>query len=255
VDLVRTALAGLGNSNPRDPVKAHSAVLLLDPCAAAPRCDPPPAGPCDLLGALGGLGAAWIDQGRFSAADLLLALDRTVASRFLLAARRERDGAPRHGVAALATAGLGGFLGFFSRALRAHDFMMGRENCRHFLMREFVLHEDNPVFRGFAARHPGVADEYRPCPGQPGWLPIVPVAEHLRVPKLLPEWPRGALDPAGLAEPTGQRFGLLLRRLLECHGVAVPPGGLCSPDGREENCLARAAASQLRGAMEAWALG
>jgi hypothetical protein len=225
VELVRTALCGLGGSNPRGAKEAHSTVLLLDPLAAVARCDPPPPEPCDLLRMFGGLAAAWADRGRFSAADLLLALEPGVSSRFLLAARREREGRLRHGAAALATAGMGGFMGFLHRELRIHDYLMGRENCRYFLMHEFVLHEDNPVFRGFASRHPAAAEEYRPRPGQPGWLPIVPVAEHLRVPRLLPDWPRRAsLDPGGLAGPMEGRFAVLLRRLLDHHELDAPAG-------------------------------
>jgi hypothetical protein len=253
VELVRTALAGLGDSNPRGPKEAHTSVLLLDPCAAAARCDPPRpagAGPSDLLGVLGGLAAAWTGQGRSAAADLLLALDPGVCSRFLLTARRERGGRPRHGAAALAAAGMGGFLGFLRRELRAHDYMMGRENCRSFLMHEFVLHEDNPVFRGFASRRPQAADEYRPHPGRPGWLPIVPVAEHLRVPRLMPEWPRGALDPGRLAAPMGGRFGPLLRRLLERGGL---DGG--SLDRIAARGLADGAGARVREAAERAALG
>ena len=249
VELVRAALAGLGGSNPRDPKQAHTTVLLLDPCAAVPRCDPPPAAsPCDLLGVFSGLAASWTDGGRFSAADLLLALEPGVASRFLLTARREREGKPRHGAAALATAGIGGFLGFLRRELRVHDYMMGRENCRYFLMHEFVLHEDNPVFRGFASRHPAAAEEYRPHPGQSGWLPIVPVAEHLRVPRLLPHWPRRALDPGRLAEPMQERCALLLRRLLDGNGLDLPMDGLLA-DWVTARKLAGAAEERIRKAM------
>ncbi|MBD0275521.1 MAG: hypothetical protein ICV73_26770, partial [Acetobacteraceae bacterium] len=163
---------------------------------------------------------------------------------------RERDGKPRHGAAALATAEMGGFLGFLRRELRAHDYMMGRENCRSFLMHDFALREDNPVFRGFASRHPGVAEEYRPHPGQSGWLPIVPVAEHLRVPRLMPEWPRGALDPDLLATPMEGRFGPLLLRLLERGGV-----GGASVDAAAAGGLAGTAEVQVREALERAALG
>jgi Patatin-like phospholipase len=255
VELVRAALAGLGGSNPRGPKEAHTTVLLLDPCAAVPRCDPPPAAsPCDLLGVFSGLAASWTDGGRFSAADLLLALEPGVASRFLLTARREREGKPRHGAAALATAGMGGFLGFLRRELRVHDYMMGRENCRYFLMHEFVLHEENPVFRGFASRHPAAAEEYRPHPGQSGWLPIVPVAEHLRVPRLLPHWPRRALDPGRLAEPMQERCALLLRRLLDGNGLDLPMDGLLA-DWVTARKLAGAAEERIRRAMASGALG
>ena len=254
VELVRTALAGLGNSNPRDPKAAHTAVLLLDPLAAVPRCDPPPVAPLDLLGVLGELGAACTDGGRFSTAELLLALEPGVASRFLLTARRERDGKPRHGAAALATAGMGAFLGLLCRDLRVHDYMMGRENCRYFLMHEFLLHEDNPVFRGFAARQPCAAEEYRPRPGERGWMPIVPVAEHLRVPRLLPDWPRGAFDPASLLEPMRERFGLLLRRLFERDGLDIPLDDLVV-DWTAARKLAGGAEAQMCKALRTGALG
>jgi hypothetical protein len=253
VELVRTALSGLGGSNPRDPKEAHTSVLLLDPFAAVPRCGPPPE-PRDLLRVLGGLAAAWTDQGRFSASDLLLALEPGVASRFLLTARREREGKPRHGAAALATAGMGAFLGFLCRELRVHDYMMGRENCRSFLMGGFVLHEDNPVFRGFASRHPDVAEEFRPRPGERGWLPVVPVAEHLRVPRLLPEWPRGALDPGDLAGPMAERFGPLLRRLLEHNRLDIPLDGPLV-DRIAARGLAGAVEAQVRRALHKDALG
>jgi hypothetical protein len=254
IELVRTALSGLGGTNPRDPKEAHTTVLLLDPLAAVPRCDPPPAGRCDLFGVLGGLAAAWTDRGRISAADLLLVLEPSVFSRFLLTARRERDGKPRHGAAALATAGMGGFMGFLHRELRIHDYMMGRENCRYFLMHEFVLHEDNPVFRGFASRQPAAAEEYRPRPGQPGWLPIVPVAEHLRVPRLLPDWPRRALDPGSLAGPVEERFVLLLRRLLDHGGLDIPLDG-AAVDRIAARKLAGAAEAEIRRAMASGGLG
>lgn len=254
VELVRTALSGLGNSNPRDPKEAHTSVLLLDPFAAVPRCEPPTGEPRDLLGVLAGLVAAWTDQGRFSTSDLLLALEPGVSSRFLLTARRERDGRPRHGAPALATGGMGAFLGFLCRDLRVHDYMMGRENCRSFLTREFVLHEDNPVFRGFASRHPGVAEEYRPQPGQGGWLPVVPVAEHLRVPRLLPDWPRGALDPSRLTAPAQERLGLLLRRLLDHHGFDIPLDGLLV-DWLAARKLAGAAEARVRTALREARLG
>lgn len=252
LELVRSALAGLGGSNPRDPKEAHTAVLLLDPLGGVAAL-PPPGGACGILGALGGPAATWAEGASASTADLLLALEPMVASRFLLAARRERDGRPRHGAAALATAGMGGLLGALSRAFRVHDYMMGRENCRYFLMHEFVLHEDNPLFRGFAARHPMVAEEYRPCPGQPGWLPIVPVAEHLRVPRLLPAWPRGALDPARLGGPMEERFALLLRRWLEGGGVGDPPAGP-PVDRIVARSLARALEAEMRVALAAAAL-
>jgi hypothetical protein len=109
------------------------------------------------------------------------------------------------------------------------------------------------VFRGFAARHPGVADEYRPRPGRRGWLPVVPVAEHLRVPRLLPDWPRGALASGSLVEPMEERVGLLLRRLLDHNGIDLPLDGLLV-DWIAARKLAGMANVQVRKALKDGAL-
>jgi Patatin-like phospholipase len=223
VELVRTALSGLGGSNPRDPKQADAAVVLIDPFAAVPRCEPPMSGERrDLLGVLGGLASAWVDHGRFATSDLLLAVEPDVFSRFLLTANDNRNGKPRHGGAALATNGLGAFIGFFSRKLRVHDFMLGRENCRSFLMNELVLHKDNPLFRGFADRHPDVTRNLRPTDMGSDWLPIIPVVPPLRVPQPVPAWPVGAVDPAPLHKSIENRLGLVLRRLLENNNIEIP---------------------------------
>ena len=84
-------------------------------------------------------------------------------------------------------------------------------------------------------------------------MPVVPVAEHLRVPRLLPPWPRGTLDPGCSAEPLEERFGLLLRRLLDHHGMDVPLDGLLV-DRIAARKLARAAEDRLREALRGGAL-
>ncbi len=249
VELVRTALAGLGGRNERTPEAADKAVLLLDPFAAVPRCEAP-AATRDVFGVLGGLISAWTDHGRLATSDLLLAVQPEVFSRFLLTASSDRGGERRHGGAALASSGLGAFLGFLKRELRAHDFMLGRENCRNFLMNQLVLHKSNPVMRGFAARHPGVASEFQPGGRGSDWVCVVPVAEHLRAEQQVPAWPSGALDPATLESGIEARAGQVLRRLLEYHHLDIPLDKLVI-DWLFARKLADVAETQIRGALTA----
>jgi hypothetical protein len=49
---------------------------------------------------------------------------------------------------ALCTARLGAFFGFFHEEYSKHDYFLGRQNCREFLEKEFMLRADNPVFSG-----------------------------------------------------------------------------------------------------------
>ena len=252
VELVRTALSGLGGSNPRDPKEAHTTVLLLDPLAAVPRCDPPPAGPCDLLGVLGGLAAAWTDRGRVSAADLLLALEPSVFSRFLLTARREREGKPRHGAAALATAGMGGFLGFLHRDLRIHDYMMGRENCRLF-----------PHARIRPARGQSGVPRLRLAPsGGGGGVPSASRAARMAADRARRGAPARAAAAPGLAapgagprEPCRARAGTFRAAAAP---LARPPWAGHSAEGGgwiAARKLAGAAEAEIRKAMASGGLG
>lgn len=249
VELVRTALAGLGGTNERRPELADKAVLLLDPFAAVPRCEAPEA-TRDVLGILGSLIAAWTDHGRLATSDLLLAVQPEVFSRFLLTASSDRGGERRHGGAALASSGLGAFLGFLKRELRAHDFMLGRENCRLFLMNQLVMHKSNPVMRGFATRHPGIASEFQPGDRGADWVSVVPVTEHLRAKQAVPAWPGGALDPAALEHGIEARAGQVLRRMLEHHKLDIPLDKLVI-DLLFARKLAGVADKQIRGALGA----
>ena len=191
VELVRAALAGLGGTLERDAKSATAAVLLIDPFAAAPDC-PAPTAPPGLFDVAKGLGNAWKDQARFASADLLLALDPTVFSRFLLTAgRTDANNAKVWGGNAIAGSGLGAFLGFLDRRYRVHDYMLGRKNCQDWLARHFVLDQDNPIFAGFGSRP--AADDFRPAPGS-RMLPIIPLVPPLRSEVPQPKWPM--IDPA-----------------------------------------------------------
>jgi hypothetical protein len=140
VEHVRTALAGMMGRNPRDGASAHRALILIDPFADLPsrqgiQIDSIKQEVAPLLkGILG--------QSRYSTADLCLAADEKVFSRFMITgARGELVGSP-----ALATTGLGGFQGFLSRDFRMHDYLLGRRNAHDFLANQFLLPLENAYF-------------------------------------------------------------------------------------------------------------
>ena len=111
IGLARTALCGVGNRNPRDPAKANRGVLLVDPFAGEPGMVAP--APDDLLAVSAGVLNSLIQQTRYETSDLVLAVDPDVFSRFMISACR--DGL--FGAKAIATGGLGAFIGFASCAM------------------------------------------------------------------------------------------------------------------------------------------
>jgi hypothetical protein len=195
LDLVRRVLAGYGGSSPRPSLEARRALLLVDPFVNPGK--PGPDAPRGLIGSILPLFNALVQNARFKPEDLALAADPAVGSRFLLAPSRGR-GWEAEG--AIAAGHLGGFLGFFSRAYREHDFFLGRRNAQQFLRRRFVLPEANPLFgarwteadkvRWGTEREGGVAGRH---------LPIIPLCGRLAErEEPLPGWPAGRLDPAEL---------------------------------------------------------
>lgn len=132
---------------------------------------------------MGQLVNALVAQARFSSSELALAANDTVASRHLFTAGRDGADAVRHwGETALATGGLGAFLGFLDASLRTHDFLLGRRNMQAWLSNHFVLPGNSALFNG----------------GTPGAVssperPIIPlVASVAREPA--PQWPAGAIE-------------------------------------------------------------
>ncbi len=209
MEMVRHGMVGLGKSLPRDPLKARAAVLVLDPFAAGGSL-PKPAATLGLLDNLAGLAGAWKNQARFSTADLLLALDETVASRYLLTAQRQRaNGQELHGSDALATAGMGAFLGFVERRYRVHDYLLGRRNMFNFLLHDFALPAANPVFGGA---------------GGAGPRPIVPLMPALGGAPAQPAWPMLDPDGLGLEGPIAQRLTAVAGKLADL--VDLPCSGL-----------------------------
>jgi hypothetical protein len=127
-----------------------------------------------------------IAQGRFKPGELELAASDKVYSRFLVAPMREGVAGER----SLASGGLGGFLGFFSRAYREHDFLLGRRNCQSFLRDWFLLPVDNPIVAGTDAAWRSAT--------APDHVPVIPLVGECARPEPMPAWPRGGFT--GYAE-------------------------------------------------------
>jgi hypothetical protein len=162
LDHARQALAGLAGRNIREGDKADRGVVLVDPFT-----DLEPRGLFEAPGLFkmfGPLLSALINQGRYKPEDIALAKKYDSYSRFLVAPEGPVPGNPDvTGKAALATGGMGGFLGFFNRAFLDYDFRLGRRNAYEFLKSEFVLPEANPIFadwtEGQKARYGHVEDK------------------------------------------------------------------------------------------------
>ena len=176
-DLAHAYLAGGRGENPRDGAHACRAVLMINPFADA-RAQAPPLDSM-LSATLVQLLTAFKEQCRFKPLDLDLAADEEVYSRFLIAPKRY----PYVGSMALCSGALGAFFGFFSRAYRHHDYMLGRANCQAFLRRSFCLPEEgaggvvNPLFT--AGRWTAAAKErFSTTEDGKRYLQIIPIFER-----------------------------------------------------------------------------
>jgi hypothetical protein len=196
IELARTALAGLLGRNPRDPDKANRAVWLIDPFAGHA-----PLGPETLTvfpATLGAVATTLTQQTRYDTADLLMAGDDKVFSRFMLTPTRGN----LTGEDAIASGGLGAFIGFACPAFMRFDYLLGRQNCQKFLRETFVLAEDNPVFKDWK---PDDKTAFRGAAGA-GMLPIIPLVGDAAVDEALDPWPKGKLDPEQYRNPIEARF-------------------------------------------------
>ena len=140
--------------NPRGAHEADRAVLMVDPFPEGPVYTPLTPLQAQALSAL-------INQARFKPSELLEATSSELHSRFLIAPSRRETGAEAEargdadapvrldlaGAQAIASGSFGGFGGFFDRAFRAHDYMLGRRNMHSFLANHFNLAARNPVLR------------------------------------------------------------------------------------------------------------
>lgn len=198
IGLARTALCGVGNRNPRDPKLANRGVLLIDPFAGEAGMAAPV--PDDLLTVASGVLNSLIQQTRYDTSDLILAVDPNVFSRFMVSAHR--DGLV--GARAIATGGLGAFIGFACRAFMRHDYLLGRANCQELLTNSLLVSAENPIVQGCwseeALRLNGVAWK-----GQ-SYVRVIPLLDNVAVPESLDPWPKGALDPAIFRNSIEQRW-------------------------------------------------
>jgi hypothetical protein len=213
LELCRTALAGPGGRNPRDPAEATRSVLLIDPFPNLFELDRAYDAEKErrLLVVLKRLVGAFTAQSRFKPDELALARDPGVASRAAIMPVRYEEPGNRKARYAIACGALGGFGGFLSKEFRHHDYMLGRRNCQRFLMRHLALPADpengteNPLFarwpRDARLREPfAFRKTYRGADGverQVLHLPIVPLLGRLASPDYTatPPWP---VTPADL---------------------------------------------------------
>jgi hypothetical protein len=196
IQLARTALAGLLGRNPRDPKEANRAVWLIDPFAGHAPLGPETFTAFPAM--LGAVATTLTQQTRYDTADLLMAGDDKVFSRFMLTPTRGN----LTGEDAIASAGLGAFIGFACPAFMRFDYLLGRQNCQQFLRETFVLAEENPVFKDWSEDN---KKAFRGAAGT-GMLPIIPLLGDAAVDETLDPWPKGKLDPEQYRDGIEARF-------------------------------------------------
>jgi len=175
-ELARVALSGVDGRNPRDPLEADRAVILIDPLwrpdpgqdpKPAPGESPPPRGRIarrndpSLFAVAASLVGTLIANARFKADELGLAADETVFSRFLVTPRAPIDASGKYDHYPIFGELMGAFAAFLHQDLRHYDYRLGRENARAFLLRWFALPEKNPLFDVWpAAKRDAWLDRY-----------------------------------------------------------------------------------------------
>src|SRR6516165_4552463 len=200
IELGRTALVGLLHRNPRDGTEANRSVVLIDPFHGETDLNAFPI--TGLLQTGGAAITAAMQQGNYSTSDLVLALDPSIYSRYMLSA--ERDGLL--GGKALATAGLSAFMGFTCEAFREHDYYLGRQNCQTFLRKIFRLPADNKVFDRWREAH----IDPTPFRNEKGELPLIPLFGPASQPEGRKPRPYKALDPASLRPAIEKRVDAVI---------------------------------------------
>ncbi len=209
LELARRDLLGPAQlRNPRSGLRANSAVVMVAPF---PNLDGPltrlqPQTPVQKL--LAPFLATWAHHARFRPDEIALAEDESIYSRFILAP--ERTGGPdaMAGRGPLASGALGAFMGFFSRAYRHHDFLLGRRNAQQFLRSHFCLPAANPLFRGMDHLHGAWALRQH---GGIQHLPLVPLVGVCATEESLPLWPLNTFSPEDLRPLLKQRVRGLIQ--------------------------------------------
>ena len=194
IELARTALCGIRGSDPRDAREANRAVLLIDPFAGENQLGPE--GTTSFAQSLGAMYSALIQQTRYDSRDLVLAADERVFSRFMLTPQL----ADKLGGKAIASAGLGAFIGFTCPDFMRYDYLLGRKNCQDFLRNTFLLASDNPVFAAWTD------DQRQTYRVSDNFLPIIPLVGPCAVDETLDPWPKGKLDPERFRHAIEARF-------------------------------------------------
>lgn len=248
LELARRILAGAFGRNPRRGGEATRATILVDAFPGLAKLGPSDdrsinAGPgknreVHIGTVISAMVSALIQQARFQPQDLILAEDKDVYSRFMIAPSRANNDDISRG-SALAGGLLGGFGGFLSKAFRVHDYFLGRYNCQRFLERHFVLPADEtlPEFRN------ALFDDWSPALKKPrdegGYgiektvkmagggeravlhLPIIPLVRGMRVasPQACPAWPQVKLADLRLEEQFKRRFNAIWPIALKKAGV------------------------------------
>jgi Patatin-like phospholipase len=206
----RKALA----SNESTGGNADRAVLMIDPMlgSATSQQKKTPA-VFAFLSNLGPLIGALIDQARFRPAEVALAQNKDVFSRFLIGPTHEDDQNPsgKH----LASASCFGFGGYLAREFREHDFFLGRRDAQAYLADHLTLPPDNQLFAEWknSTHHDEWVARYANAKGE---LPIIPLIGplHPKEGKLdWPDWPKGEADLEALAGSMDRRLDLLHKKL------------------------------------------
>lgn len=215
LDMTRRALAGYEGRNPRGGASANRAVLLVDPFSDMEALGPKT--PPGLFGLAGAVLGELIQQARFKEQDIALAQSPNVYSRFLIAPVRREGSNTVIGKRAIASGGLGGFLGFLDSSFLRHDFELGRYNAYRFLDQHFVFPENNTIIATWtnaqrlaqAVRQPDGTTCYR----------MIPLVKGLSKPAQPEHWPSLPALPDWLGPALDARLDLLKDRIL---GTQLP---------------------------------
>jgi hypothetical protein len=213
-ELARKQLAGANGRNERDGEKADKAVLMIDPFPSDSSFNSNYVVQPDIFRTGLSLFKALKNQARFKPEELMLAEDRNVASRYMIAPSR---GGEKY---AIACGSLGGFGGFLKRDFRAHDYFLARRNAQKFFRDHFVLPEENPLFAQWTeAMKEGycVRDDGQPVlkNGQ-RLLPIIPLVGDATAECAPPLWPQySAADLEQLMALANKRTKAVLTRLVD----------------------------------------
>jgi hypothetical protein len=197
-------------------------VVLIDPFAGEADMGPsvtsgPDGKPLPL--SLFNLGGSFLNtltqQTRYDTADLLLAADPDVYSRFMLTATRksQKNIKPYLGGDALATSGLDAFIGFASQDYSRHDYFLGRQNCQDFLKNQFLLDKTNPIMAYGWQPAQLAAHNLQNAPQ----LPIIPLLGSALIPQTLDDWPIEKLDPTEFKPAIEKRFDAIVNYELTEH--------------------------------------